>query len=119
MHVNHMKAERLSQNLTLTALTMKTGIASSDLSAVENGTRPAFPSWRVRIAAALGKSEAELFPPQIIKIFNDESSFDPRQAGEESRFKRELTELELAEAEVEQAGARALSVSRKRLLPGV
>lgn len=35
-------------------IAMKTGISPSDLSAVENGHKKAFPGWKKRIAAALG-----------------------------------------------------------------
>lgn len=40
---------------------MLTGIAQSDISAVELGKRYAPPGWRRRLAAAFKVSEAELF----------------------------------------------------------
>jgi len=38
-----------------------TGIASPDLSAIERLARPAFPGWRRRIAEAFGMPEDVLF----------------------------------------------------------
>lgn len=42
-------------------MTMKTGIASADVSLMERGLKPAYPGWRRRLSKAFGIPEAELF----------------------------------------------------------
>jgi hypothetical protein len=42
-------------------VSMLTGIASPDISAIERGTRYAHPGWRRRLAAAFKVPETELF----------------------------------------------------------
>jgi hypothetical protein len=42
---------------------MLTGIAQSDVSAIERGRRYAPPGWRRRFAAAFKLPESHLFPP--------------------------------------------------------
>jgi hypothetical protein len=42
---------------------MLTGVAPSDLSLMERGMKPAFPSWRRRVAEAFDMPEAALFAP--------------------------------------------------------
>ena len=57
-----IRAERQRRGWSQTRLTMKTGIAQSDISAIESGKRYCPPAWRRRLALALEVSEAELFP---------------------------------------------------------
>jgi transcriptional regulator with XRE-family HTH domain len=64
-----IKTERLRRGWSQTRLSGLTGIAQSDISAVENGRRRAHAGWRRRLAAAFGVSEDELFQEQ-----------EPRQA---------------------------------------
>jgi transcriptional regulator with XRE-family HTH domain len=59
--VLRLKSERLSRRWSQTKLSMLTGIASSDLSAVERGLRYAHPGWRRRLAIAFKLPEAVLF----------------------------------------------------------
>ena len=61
----NLKVERLKRSWSLTRLSGLTGIAASDLSAIERGLRPAFPGWRKRIARAFGLPERELFAKQL------------------------------------------------------
>lgn len=56
-----LRQVRQERGLSLVGLTMKTGIAPSDISEVERGLRPAFPGWRSRISRALGVPASELF----------------------------------------------------------
>jgi transcriptional regulator with XRE-family HTH domain len=59
--VLRLRKERERLVWSLTELTRRTGIAANDLSMLERGLRPPFPSWRRRIAQALGVSEEKLF----------------------------------------------------------
>jgi transcriptional regulator with XRE-family HTH domain len=59
--VLRLKAERLSRGWSQAKLTMLTGIAGPDLSAIERGLRYAHPGWRRRLATAFKIPEAELF----------------------------------------------------------
>jgi transcriptional regulator with XRE-family HTH domain len=59
--VLRLRAERVRRGWSLTRVTMQTGIASADLSALERGLRPAHPGWRRRLAKAFKLPEAELF----------------------------------------------------------
>lgn len=63
--MNHLKEFRQKQGLSQLRLAMKTGIAPSDISRVENGWLRAYPGWRKRLARALGTTEAELFPDDV------------------------------------------------------
>jgi len=56
-----LRRARRRRGWSLTRLTVETGIATADLSAVERGMKPPFPSWRRRIARALELTEEELF----------------------------------------------------------
>jgi transcriptional regulator with XRE-family HTH domain len=58
-----VRQERLRRGWSLTKLCGKTGIATSDLSQLERGLRPAFPGWQRRIARALDMPVEKLFPP--------------------------------------------------------
>jgi hypothetical protein len=46
--------------LNQSELSRRTGIARQDIAAAINGTRPLFPSWRRRLADALGTDPAAL-----------------------------------------------------------
>ena len=56
-----MREERLKLGLSQTKLCMLTGIAQSDLSAIENGRKVPHAGWRVRIARALKVDSRILF----------------------------------------------------------
>lgn len=62
MQNNTLREVRISKNKTILEISRITAISPSDLSQVELGKRPCFPSWRKRISAALNVPEAELFP---------------------------------------------------------
>jgi len=53
-----LRTERLRRGWSQTKLSALTGIAQSDLSALENGRRPLSPGWRRRIALAFGLPES-------------------------------------------------------------
>jgi transcriptional regulator with XRE-family HTH domain len=59
MNNNTLRDERLKRGLSQTKLCMLTGIAQSDLSAIENGRKVPHAGWRLRIARAL-KIDAEM-----------------------------------------------------------
>ncbi len=61
--MHSLKLERQRRGLTQTQLSALTGIASTDISAIERGIKAAFPGWRRRLAQALGVSADELFDP--------------------------------------------------------
>lgn len=54
-----LRVERQRRGLSQTKLSGMTGIASTDISAIENGWKRPFPGWRKRIAKALGVPESE------------------------------------------------------------
>ncbi|GAB6178968.1 hypothetical protein JCM14036_02870 [Desulfotomaculum defluvii] len=54
-----LREERQRRGLSQTKLSSMTGIASADISAIENGWKKTFPGWKKRIAKALGIHEAE------------------------------------------------------------
>ena len=56
-----LREERIRRGWSLTELTRRTGIATSDLSQIERGLRFAHPGWRRRIARALELPESQLF----------------------------------------------------------
>lgn len=56
-----LKAERLARGWSQTRVSMLTGIASPDISAVERGLRHAHAGWRRRLSAAFKLPEDVLF----------------------------------------------------------
>ncbi len=58
-----LKAERLRRGWSQTRVSMLTGIASPDVSAIERGMRYPHPGWRRRLAAAFKVPEEQLFAP--------------------------------------------------------
>lgn len=54
-----LRLERQRRGLSQTKLSAMTGIASTDISAMENGWKKPFPGWKRRIAQALGMSGAD------------------------------------------------------------
>ena len=56
-----LREERQRRGWSLVDVTMKTGIASADVSLMERGLKPAYPGWRRRLSQAFGLPEAELF----------------------------------------------------------
>jgi transcriptional regulator with XRE-family HTH domain len=68
-----LREERHRRGWSLTRLSAKTGIASSDLSAVERERRIPFPGWKRRIAKVFRMAARDLFasePP--VKAPSDE-----------------------------------------------
>jgi transcriptional regulator with XRE-family HTH domain len=59
--MSRLREEREKQGLSQTKLCMLTGIAQSDISAVENGRKVPHAGWRVRIARALKMDAETLF----------------------------------------------------------
>ncbi len=53
--------ELKARNISKLKLAQAAGIASSDLYNALNGKKTMFPSWKKRIAEALGKAEEDLF----------------------------------------------------------
>jgi transcriptional regulator with XRE-family HTH domain len=62
MSTSKLREERLKRGWSQTKVSMLTGIASPDISALERGTKYPHPGWRRRLAAAFKLSERELFP---------------------------------------------------------
>jgi transcriptional regulator with XRE-family HTH domain len=62
--MNTLRAERLKRGWSQTKLSMLTGIAQSDLSAVENGRKLPHAGWRARLARALELPIDALFGKQ-------------------------------------------------------
>lgn len=56
-----IKRLREDRNLTQGELAQLTGIAQPDISSLEAGNRPLFPSWAKRLSKALRVSMAELY----------------------------------------------------------
>ena len=56
-----LKAVRQARGYSITQLTCMTGIATSDLSAVENSKRFPFKGWRKKISRVLQTPEREIF----------------------------------------------------------
>ena len=56
-----LKHEMARQSIKAYSLAKEAEISTSDLYSALRGERPMYPNWRKRIAAALGKSEEELF----------------------------------------------------------
>jgi len=63
-----LRQERLRRGLSQTKLSIMTGIAATDISAIENGWKRPFPGWKRRIAKALGVSGDE-----VDKLFEEVS----------------------------------------------
>jgi transcriptional regulator with XRE-family HTH domain len=59
--VLRLKAERLKRGWSQTRVSMLTGIAAPDLSAVERGLRRAHPGWQRRLAVTFGLPADVLF----------------------------------------------------------
>ena len=60
-----VREERLKRGWSQTMLSARTGIAASDISAVERGIKYPFAGWRRRLAAAFRVPEAALFPDEV------------------------------------------------------
>ena len=56
-----LRPYRIKRGWSLTELTRRTGIATSDLSQIERSLKFVHPGWRRRIARAFALSERELF----------------------------------------------------------
>jgi transcriptional regulator with XRE-family HTH domain len=63
--LNNLRKIREKQKLSQLALGRKTGIAGNIISNLENGKIFPYAGWRRKLAAALGVSEAELFPQEV------------------------------------------------------
>jgi transcriptional regulator with XRE-family HTH domain len=59
--MSRLRDERLRKNWSLTKVTQITGIPTSNLSMVERGLSPVWPSWRRRLSRAYGLSVDDLF----------------------------------------------------------
>lgn len=62
--LNNLREIRERRGLSQLALGRKTGIAGNIISNLENGKVYPYSGWRQKLAAALGVSEAELFPKE-------------------------------------------------------
>jgi transcriptional regulator with XRE-family HTH domain len=60
-----LRDERLRHGWSQTKVSMRTGIAQSDISALERGKRYAPPGWRRRLATAFNVPESALFPDKV------------------------------------------------------
>lgn len=60
--MSQLRAERLRRGWSQTRLSALTGIAQSDLSAIENSRRVPGAGWRRRLSRAFGMPETSLFP---------------------------------------------------------
>lgn len=61
-----LREERQRRGMSQTKLSGMTGIASTDISAIENGWKKPFPGWRKRIAVALG-----MHGPEADRLFEE------------------------------------------------
>ncbi len=59
--MNRLKEVRKKQGLSQLRLALRTGIAPSDISRIENGWLYPYSGWQKRLARALGTTETELF----------------------------------------------------------
>jgi len=59
--VNKLKEVRNERGLSQLKLAFLTGISPGDISRIENGWIRPYPSWRKRLAKALGTSQVRLF----------------------------------------------------------
>ena len=58
---NNLRELRKAKGLSQLRLAMVTGIQPCEISRIENGWTYPYPSWRKRLARALGTDEASLF----------------------------------------------------------
>lgn len=61
-----LRKERERRGLSQTKLSAMTGIASTDISAIENGWKRPFPGWKKRIVKALG-----IYGPEADRLFEE------------------------------------------------
>jgi len=61
---NKLKEIREARGLSQLKLSFLTGLQPADISRIENGWIRPYPSWRKRLAKALGTSQVELFPDE-------------------------------------------------------
>lgn len=61
-----LKMERQRRGISQVKLSGITGIASTDISAIENGWKKPFPGWKRRISKALGVTG-----PEADKLFEE------------------------------------------------
>ena len=61
-----LRIERQKRGLSQVKLSCMTGIASTDISAIENGWKKPFPGWKKRIAKALG-----VHGPEADRLFEE------------------------------------------------
>ncbi|ACV64373.1 transcriptional regulator, XRE family [Desulfofarcimen acetoxidans DSM 771] len=61
-----LRQERQQRGLTQVKLSGMTGIASTDISAIENGWKRPYPGWKKRIAKALG-----VYGPKADQLFEE------------------------------------------------
>lgn len=59
--MSYLREVRIKKGLTLNRVSAITGISASDISMLERGLRPCYPSWRRRLAMALKVPAPELF----------------------------------------------------------
>jgi transcriptional regulator with XRE-family HTH domain len=62
---SRLRQERRRRGLSQTKLSALTGIAATDLGAIERGIKYPWPGWRRRIAAAFKLPESALFPDEV------------------------------------------------------
>ena len=72
-----LREERRRRKWSQTFVSGITGIAQSDLSAIENGHRRAGPGWRGKLARAFGMDEADLFA--VLPSGPDDGALRPGQ----------------------------------------
>jgi len=63
--MNRLKEARGKKGISQLKLAFLTGISPGDISRIECGWIRPYPSWRKRLAEALGTTETELFPSDI------------------------------------------------------
>ena len=71
-----MKLKKImtEKNLNQRKLSAMADMAQADLNQAILGKKPMFPSWRKRIAAALGMTEIEVFPEYYKKVMSDDEA---------------------------------------------
>jgi len=62
MSKNYLREKRIDKGLSQVQLSVRTGIASTTISAIETGRIVPFNGWKVKLSGALGVSVAEIFP---------------------------------------------------------
>jgi transcriptional regulator with XRE-family HTH domain len=72
-----IRIERQQRRWSLTKVSGFTGISASDISQIERGLIPVYPSWRRRLAIAFQMSEHQLFTPvdPVAPVGEQESLF--------------------------------------------